>query len=85
MEWQHRLTRMETVQHYEFQIIRSRLDNIESRLEEGEHSRHHHPLGEALTGTAILKVLLAIILPLLVLLATGDPKQAASAAKLLPF
>lgn len=84
MEWQHRLTRMETVQHYELQIIHSRLDQLESRLDEAEHSRPLHHLGEALTGTTLLKLLAAIILPLLVLLVTGDPKQALSAAKLLP-
>lgn len=80
MELEQRLTRIETALPYELARINSRVDHLEQEL----HSHPFHQLGEALTGMTLLKLLLAICLPLLVLLVTGDPKQAASVAKLLP-
>lgn len=80
MDLERRLTRTETALQYELTILHSRIDQVEAELS----SRPFHQLGEALTGTTLLKLLAAILLPLLVLLVTGDPNKAASVGKLLP-
>lgn len=70
-----RLTRLEARQHYEMVLMQRSLAYLERRLDLLEHTSPPSGL-EPLTGGVVAKLLLALLLPFLVLLVTGDPQAA---------
>lgn len=79
-----RVARLETALAYETR----RIDGMEYRIERMQEniashpSPHQGPEADSLTA-GMMKILLALLLPLAILLITGDPNKATSAAKLL--
>ena len=76
-----RIARLETALPLETQLLGSRMDRLEDRIERMESSCHpSRPGPEGGQVGSLGKLLLAICLPLIVLLATGDPHKAAALA-----
>lgn len=84
-----RIIRLETAQHYDRQLLAFHLGSLNQRLdrlESGAPSSSQLPTRDLtaaradsypeLTAVGWLKILLAIVLPLLALIVTGDPGKA---------